>query len=257
MKLWRSLIIAFGMYSALPMPRVEWDEDGMKYALCFFPLVGLAVGASLGLWALLCRALGFGAPLLAAGLTLLPLAVTGGIHMDGFCDTADALGSRRSREEKLRILSDSHAGAFAVMGAAGYFLLTWALWQELAPALTGRLLGVLGLGFVLSRALSGLGVATFRLAKGSGLVHAFATAAQKRTVALADGLLALFCAGAIIRLAPGPGLGAVAGAAAAFGYYRLMAYRQFGGTTGDLAGFFLETCELMMLAGAAVGLRLP
>ena len=104
MKLWCSLVIAFGMYSAIPMPRVDWDGEGMKYVFCFFPLVGLPVAGALWLWALFCRALGLGEALLAAGLTLLPLAVTGGIHMDGYLDTADARCSFGDREKKLEIL---------------------------------------------------------------------------------------------------------------------------------------------------------
>jgi adenosylcobinamide-GDP ribazoletransferase len=37
--------------------------------------------------------LGFGRILFAAGFTLLPVIVTGGIHLDGFCDTTDALAA--------------------------------------------------------------------------------------------------------------------------------------------------------------------
>ena len=44
-------------------------------------------------------------------------------------------------------------------------------------------------------------------------------------------------------------LGAIIGAAAAFGYYRYVSYKQFGGVTGDLAGYFLQICELVMLTG--------
>ena len=35
-------------------------------------------------------AIGFGPTLFGAGLALLPIAVSGGIHMDGFCDVVDA-----------------------------------------------------------------------------------------------------------------------------------------------------------------------
>ena len=35
-----------------------------------------------------------------------------------------------------------------------------------------------------------------------------------------------------------------------------MSRRQFGGITGDLAGFFLQLCELAVVLGAAVGMRL-
>ena len=37
----RACIVAFAMYSKVPMPRVEWNETSMKYALCFFPLMEL------------------------------------------------------------------------------------------------------------------------------------------------------------------------------------------------------------------------
>ena len=39
----RSLIMALSMYTKLPMPKVEWKDENMKYAMCFFPLAGLFV----------------------------------------------------------------------------------------------------------------------------------------------------------------------------------------------------------------------
>ena len=39
----------------------------------------------------------------AGVMTLLPVLVNGGIHMDGFLDTMDALNSYGSREKKLEI----------------------------------------------------------------------------------------------------------------------------------------------------------
>ena len=40
MSFFRSLILSFSMYSKLPMPFMKWEDDSMKYALMFFPLVG-------------------------------------------------------------------------------------------------------------------------------------------------------------------------------------------------------------------------
>ena len=34
-----------------------------------------------------------------------------------------------------------------------------------------------------------------------------------------------------------------------FGYYYRMSRKQFGGVTGDLAGYFLQICELALLVG--------
>ena len=50
MKLLGSMVIAFSMYSRIPMPRVEWTKERMKYAMCFFPLVGVVQGICLVLY---------------------------------------------------------------------------------------------------------------------------------------------------------------------------------------------------------------
>jgi len=42
MWLLNAMIIAIAMYSKIPMPRVDWNEKNMRYAMCFFPLVGVA-----------------------------------------------------------------------------------------------------------------------------------------------------------------------------------------------------------------------
>lgn len=44
----------------------------------------------------------------------MPLLVTGGIHIDGFSDTMDALSSHAERQKKLEIMDDPHIGAFGV-----------------------------------------------------------------------------------------------------------------------------------------------
>lgn len=252
MVLLRSFVIAFSMWSAIPMPQVEWDREGMKYALCAFPAIGLFAGGAVWLWLLLCGWLGFGRLLAAAGAALLPVAVSGGIHLDGFCDAADAMASHQGPEKKLEIMKDPRTGAFGVMAVCGYLLLSCALWDTLLAGESARLVGTVCLGFVLSRALSGFAVAVFPLAKESGLAHTFATGAQKRVVAVVDGHLALFAAAGMAALCPLPGLAASAGAALALLRYLLVCWG-FGGTTGDLAGWFLTLCEMAILAGAVVG----
>ena len=252
MNWYRSLVIAFSMYSAIPMPRVDWDREGMRYALCWFPLIGGTVALALWGWYRLCGYLALGRILTAAGLTMLPIAVTGGIHLDGFCDASDAIASRQGPEKKLEIMKDPRAGAFGVMAVCGYLLLSCALWDALLAGKDPRVIGAVCLGFLLSRALSGFAVAVFPLAKESGLAHTFATGAEKRVVAILDGHLAFFAAAGMVALAPLPGLAAAAGAALAFLWY-LLVCRGFGGTTGDLAGWFLTVCEGAILAGAVVG----
>ena len=185
----------------------------------------------------------FGPLLKGAGLALLPVLVTGGIHLDGFCDTADALASHAPREKKLEILKDSHCGAFAVIGAGCYLIFLTALCSEL-PLERDPLL-CLCLSYLFSRAASGLAVTLFPCAKNSGLVHTFADmAARRQTRWILSGVLLLTGCG-LIALGGG---WAVAAAAAMFGIYYGMSMRIFGGITGDLAGWFLQWCELLMTA---------
>ena len=73
----KSLIIAFAMYSKLPMPRVEWEQKALSWALCWFPLVGAVIGAALWGWLALAGFLGFGAAFTAAFALLIPIALSG------------------------------------------------------------------------------------------------------------------------------------------------------------------------------------
>ena len=44
MRLIQACLIAISMYSKIPVPRVEWKEKNMKYAMCFFPVIGVVIG---------------------------------------------------------------------------------------------------------------------------------------------------------------------------------------------------------------------
>ena len=101
MRFIKSAVIAFSTYSRLPMPQVEWSDENRKYALCFFPLVGALVGALMWLWVCVCGWLELSALLKGAVCAVIPLAVTGGIHMDGFMDTTDALASWQTEERRI------------------------------------------------------------------------------------------------------------------------------------------------------------
>ena len=242
----QTLAVAFGMFTAVPLPLPVWNKQNMRYALCAFPAVGLVSGAGLLGFAALCRALGAGSVLRAAGLCLLPVLVTGGIHLDGFADTCDALASCAPPEKKQQILADPHCGAFAVIRLCSWFLACFALWTQLPD---GRALMALAIGQVLSRALSGYAVARFPLAKNTGLAHTFATAADRTTVRRVLMVLAALLSAALLALG---GWALVLAALLVFARYHVVSDKQFGGITGDLAGWFLQRAELWMLAALAV-----
>ncbi|MEY8517536.1 adenosylcobinamide-GDP ribazoletransferase [Lachnospiraceae bacterium 29-84] len=237
-------IIAFAMYSKIPMPKVEWEKENMKYVMCFFPWVGAAVGLCFYFWGMYAGAIPVGRNLYAAVLTGIPVVVTGGIHLDGLLDTADALGSWQPRERRLEILKDPHAGAFAVIAGCLYFL----TWFGLASELEKDGIWMVSAGFFLSRCFSGYSVTAFPCAKGSGLAAAFAKGADQARA----GAVLLAELGAAMALMvwadPWQGVAAILSALAVFTWYFRMSKKKFGGITGDLAGCFLQICELAILA---------
>ena len=245
----RSFLIAFSTYSRIPVPQAEWTEENRRYSMCFFPLVGLVIGLIMRGWFALCGRLGINPFLRGATAALLPLLISGGIHMDGFMDTLDALASWQSQEKRLEILKDSHTGAFAVMGCAGYLLLSAALYSEADPEKAPLLICV----FVLSRALSAWALVTLKNARPQGMLDDFSRAARKRLITISGCIYALLC---FVFWAITGGWTALPGAFAAalcVLAYRRMAYRQFGGVTGDLAGWFLQVTELVLTAVIAIG----
>ena len=127
----RSVAAAFSMFSALPVPQVEWNETSMRWMLAAFPLVGLVTGGACWAWQLLCGALALPDILRGAGLCLLPVLVTGGVHLDGYADTCDALASHASPQRRQEILKDPRLGAFAAIRLCCYFLASLALWTAL------------------------------------------------------------------------------------------------------------------------------
>ena len=243
-----SMMIAFSMYSRIPVPQVQWTKERMKYAMCFFPLIGAVIGLLEYGAILLLRTLGF--PFLEQILpVVIPVVVTGGIHMDGLLDVIDAKSSHGETEKKLEILKDPHTGAFAIIGCGIYFLLYLAFFMEMRPVM----IPAFCITFVITRALSGLSVVTFPMAKKNGLAATFSDGAHKRVVGT---VMALYL---IISL---PAVWLLTGATAALGvfvisfvvflYYYHMAKREFGGITGDLAGYFLQILELALVMGLAI-----
>lgn len=255
----QSLIIACSMYSKIPMPMIPWTEAGMNYALCFFPVVGVVIGAVMAGFGWLVMndglSLGLEPGTVAYGCfgTVIPILITGGIHMDGFLDTVDARSSHQSRERKLEILKDPHTGAFAIIGCGVYLLCYAAVFSLLEPQAFPAIAGI----YVMTRAVSGWSVVTFPKAKKDGLASTFSSGARVRPVQVT--LCVWLAAGsAFIWLTGGVAVAAVMAVTllmTACWYYR-MAMREFGGMTGDLAGYFLQMAELVMVAALAVCMKL-
>ena len=87
-RIWNSFKIAFSMYSRIPMPRSEWTDENKSYAMCFFPWIGAVIGLlSYGVFRFSKWFDGNGGGnyslFFVIFLILIPVFITGGIHLDG------------------------------------------------------------------------------------------------------------------------------------------------------------------------------
>ena len=151
-------------------------------------------------------------------------------------------GRRNCRYSKTRI-----QGAFAVIGLCVYFVAVLALWSEAEL----WMLPMAACIYPFSRSLSGISVVSFQAAKNSGLLRTFQDGAQKMRVRIVLIIWACICVGIMLCFGGQQGgsfvivaAAVIAAALLVFVYYHWMSRKKFGGTTGDLAGYFLQVCEL-------------
>lgn len=241
----RSLFSAFLMYSRIPMPKCEWKEENRRYSLGFFPLVGAVIGALIILWRLLYDHLETGQFIFSVGAVFLPVLVTGGIHIDGFCDVTDARSSFADQKKRLEILSDPHIGSFAVMWICLYFLIQTALFSKVESVKEAAFIAC---GYVLSRALSGASAILFKSAKNNGTLHSFVKPSHKKITICMELFFIAAAAVIMIILYPMHGIACIAASGIVLLCCKRIAYREFGGYTGDICGWFLQLCEIVFLA---------
>ncbi|MCR4963872.1 MAG: adenosylcobinamide-GDP ribazoletransferase [Firmicutes bacterium] len=241
--------IALTTYSVLPAPQVTWNERNMCISICYLPLIGVIAGAVQWLWFWLCQALQAGPVLFAAVAAVLPVLITGGIHMDGYLDTVDAISSHQTKERKLEILKDSHCGAFAIIYAGVYFLLLFGFFSQI---FSWRPAAIVACGYVLSRSLAVILAATTPNARKNGMLAAFTGALAKKVALLIMIVLTLAVTAGMVCISLWTGLICAAVAGVWLLLYRRLAMGLFGGATGDTTGFFIQVCELLLCISASL-----
>lgn len=252
---WSGLLVAFSLYSAVPVPQVPWEKATMRWALSFLPLVGIVIAAAEWVWYAFCAGLRAVSLFYAVGAALLPLVLSGGIHLDGLCDTCDALCSFGDREKRLAILKDPHVGAFGPLWLTAFLLAEVGCFAQIY--VTPFFLPLALVGFALSRALGGAKIVRVPCAKDSGLARMFADNSDKTAVAVTLALEALALAALLFLRFPSGGSKTVCTYLALsllwYAAHTSLCKKTFGGITGDLAGFFISTSELLALVCAACG----
>lgn len=243
MKLWLyALGMCQSMFCAIPCPFHGWEEKARDRMLLVLPLVGLEIGL---LWwgvTAMCRYLDLPVMLAALASGMFPFLATGFLHLDGFLDVTDAVGSCRSLERRREILKDSHVGAFGVIGC-GVVLLGQFAAASAFPENTG----VLTLVPVISRGCSALAVAA--LPPMTTSQYSQRKTGPRRLAYLGILLVAVTAAGFGLFGRAGSVL-LVEMAAYALALHR--AYRSLEGMNGDISGYALTLSELAAAIALAV-----
>ena len=253
LKILKGVVLGISMFSRIPVPQLDWSEDNMRYMFCGFPLVGVSIGLLIWLWTYICTALNFGIVIRAAGLTLIPIAISGGVHLEGFCDVSDALASRADMETKRRIMKDPHIGSLAAISLGAYFLIYFAICCELP--IDRRTLPSLILIPVLARALSGLSAIFFPSSSAKGLLNSFKEASDRGITVFVLLTFALLSLSLMTVVYPKAGISAFVMSALCLLTLFFTSKKQFGGMSGDLSGWFLCISEIMMLVGLTVAIK--
>jgi adenosylcobinamide-GDP ribazoletransferase len=239
-------VVAWTFLTIIPLRLRVHSTDDRVFArsLAAFPLVGLLLGAALAGASFAMDRL-FPHTLVVVVIVFLLVWITGGLHLDGVADTADACGAR-SRDDALRIMKDSMIGAYGslalitVLGLKIAGLSTLPA-HELAPALVA--MPVLG--------------RWAQVQMTTGYPSARSEGAAKRFIAgtcRADYAAATAMALPVTALAMGlPGLLAAAVVCAFVAWFGGWVTRWLGGVTGDTIGAAGEGAEaLAILTWAAV-----
>ena len=241
--LWTAVVAAFSTFSVLPTPRIEWNAFSLKNVLAALPLVGVVIGGALCLYHWLSGLLALPAILSAVVFTILPVALSGGIHMDGFADMIDALSSHADPEKKRAILKDPHCGAFAVIGVCCYLLSYFGLCAALP--LDWKTTGLICITHVLSRAIGAL-LSLLPSGAETGMQHAFRNSASKSSLWILILWIALSLGGAA-ALSPLAAGGLLLAGVCVFFYIKHTAKKLFSGMSGDLAGAGITLSAAAML----------
>ena len=257
-KYFKGFLMAISMFTVIPLPRYEWDDEGGKNIMKFYPAIGLIVGIIwYGVFRLL-NLLGASIMVTTAITLITPFILTGMLHLDGYMDVCDALLSRRDKEEKLRILKDPHTGAFAVISVVMLFVVNFsALYTVINNSINNNSsinIKISAIGLILipiiSRSLMGYLLLSKESMKGSSLGAFF-----KQGTGKVDKLILLTCLiiSSIVAIVILGIYGLIMSLAMILVSTFLVnnATKEFDGMSGDSAGYGLviaETIGLLILS---------
>ncbi len=241
-------LAALSFLTIIPLPRRrEFSPEEVGRSIAYFPVVGVIIGLILaGLNWLLGL---FLPPAVVNGLLIVSLVlISGALHLDGFVDTCDGIAGHKAVEDRWRVMHDSRAGAFGIVGV---FLLLLVKYVTLDSVPESLFVATLVLMPVVSRWAMVYAVYAYPYARPEGLGKVFKQEASWQRFTIAT-IITLAVAIGLVRLANITYF-YLAGLAIILGIWVVVvvmaAYlkRKFSGLTGDSYGAINEVAEVGVL----------
>lgn len=229
---WESL----SLLTAIPMGKAARPGPVSPWVTAWFPVVGVALGGLLYLtWSI-----PIGPTPRAALVLALWVALTGGLHEDGWIDCADAALAPASRQRRLEILKDPRAGAHGVTAVTLLLIMRFAV-LIVVPSVALLVAPVVG------RWAMACSLAWARPVRATGLGARYAAAGVR---GVAPSIVSIGILSAIaLSVAPAATVAWAVAAGGVVGF--LVAFflsGRFGGLTGDGHGAVGLASELAALA---------
>ena len=240
--MWGAFSTALALLTRVPVPvRGPSDPRTVGRSILWYPAVGLIIGLLLAGLSVLAAS---GSEMLRAALVLTAWCLlTGGLHLDGLSDTADAfIGSHGDSARALKIMKDPAAGPMGVCAVCVLLILKFAV---LAVNISAESWWLIVIAPVLGRTMIIALFLTTPYVRPGGLGESLAAQLPRRSAWIV--LIAVFATAVIAG-----GVWAATGALLAFVLLRKLMMRMIGGTTGDTAGALVEVTETAALVAAAI-----
>ncbi|MFC1916628.1 adenosylcobinamide-GDP ribazoletransferase [Chloroflexota bacterium] len=231
-------LAALQFLTIIPLRR-ETSQEEIGRSIAYFPAVGAIIGLILaGLnWLL---SLLLPSAVVNALLIVSLVVISGALHLDGFVDTCDGIAGHKTVEDRWRVMHDSRAGAFGIVGA---FLLLLVKYISLNSIPETALMATLVLMPVVGRWAMVYAIFAYPYARPTGLGKVLKEGASWWRLAIAT-LIALAVAIVLAHLA---GLAIMLGSLILVVAMATYLKRKFSGLTGDTYGAINEVAEVSVL----------
>jgi len=217
------------------------SDREMAGSMAYFPLVGFLTGAMLAL-SYNILILVFPHAVVCAFIMILNVLITGGLHIDGFIDTFDALASGGDRKKMLEIMREGRPGAVGIASAMLLFIAKYSLLVSLPKGTVEVSLIAMA---ILSRVSFVASSALYPYAReGEGLGGRFARRLMKKDIAIAA-VTTLIILSLIFKFKIFVFIPILSCVILVFDNYF---YKKLGGITGDTMGALGEIMEIAALA---------